>query len=132
MASLCTEQAVQEFLLERGGRVQQMELNDHFLSLCRENVQSKEGVDREVLKRIVDNVGFVKVENGVKFVCLKTEGSTECVMRTEADGHEHAECNGNIPETLDYNCDNGNPGQEHQTGKAYAIAIGIILSIVPF
>uniref|UniRef100_A0A3Q3C2F4 Sosondowah ankyrin repeat domain family member C n=1 Tax=Haplochromis burtoni TaxID=8153 RepID=A0A3Q3C2F4_HAPBU len=65
-------QAVQEFLSERGGRVQQMELIDHFLSL---NEQSKEGVDREVLKSIVDSVGFVKVENGVKFVCLNSEGS---------------------------------------------------------
>uniref|UniRef100_A0AAQ5YVZ8 SOWAHA-C winged helix-turn-helix domain-containing protein n=1 Tax=Amphiprion ocellaris TaxID=80972 RepID=A0AAQ5YVZ8_AMPOC len=93
MASRCTEQAVHEFLLERGGRVQQMELIDHFLSLREENDQLKEGVDREVLKRIVDSVGFVKVEDGVKFVCLSSEGSAESVMRSDADGHDHAECN---------------------------------------
>uniref|UniRef100_A0A3P8T1Q2 Sosondowah ankyrin repeat domain family member C n=1 Tax=Amphiprion percula TaxID=161767 RepID=A0A3P8T1Q2_AMPPE len=95
MASRCTEQAVHEFLLERGGRVQQMELIDHFLSLREENDQLKEGVDREVLKRIVDSVGSVKVEDGVKFVCLSSEGSAESVMRSDADGHDHAECNGN-------------------------------------
>lgn len=111
MASRCTEQAVQEFLSERGGRVQQMELIDHFLSL---NDQSKESVDREVLKNIVDSVGFVKVENGVKFVCLNSEGSGESVMRTDAVSHDGAECNGNIQETLDNNCVNGN----HKGGEA--------------
>lgn len=121
MASRCTEQAVHEFLSERGGRVQQMELIDHFLSL---NDQSKEGVDRKVLKSIVDSVGFVKVEDGVKFVCLASEGS-ESVMRTDADGHDGAECNGNIQETLDNNRVNGN----HEGGEAGeedgAIVIGV-------
>ncbi|XP_023149984.2 ankyrin repeat domain-containing protein SOWAHC [Amphiprion ocellaris] len=116
MASRCTEQAVHEFLLERGGRVQQMELIDHFLSLREENDQLKEGVDREVLKRIVDSVGFVKVEDGVKFVCLSSEGSAESVMRSDADGHDHAECNGNIQERLDNNYVNGNPENTQQTG----------------
>ncbi|XP_040913659.1 ankyrin repeat domain-containing protein SOWAHC [Toxotes jaculatrix] len=115
MASQCTEQAVQEFLMERGGRVQQMELIDHFLSVLGGNDQSKKGVDREVLKRIVDNVGLVKVENGVKFVCLKTEGSAESVMCTDADGYNQAECNGNIQETL-VNGVNGNPDNGDQTG----------------
>ncbi|GLD59962.1 ankyrin repeat domain-containing protein SOWAHC-like protein [Lates japonicus] len=115
MASQCTEQAVHEFLMERGGRVQQMELIDHFLSVLGENDQSKEGVDREALKRVVDNVGFVKVENGVKFVCLKTEGRAESVMRADADGYDQAECNGNIQETLDNNV-NGNPDNGDQTG----------------
>uniref|UniRef100_A0A8C3B0E2 Sosondowah ankyrin repeat domain family member C n=1 Tax=Cyclopterus lumpus TaxID=8103 RepID=A0A8C3B0E2_CYCLU len=107
MASPCTEQTVQEFLMERGGRVQQMELTDHFLSVSGEIDHSKEGVDREALKCIVDNVGFVKVENGVTFVCLNTEGSAESVMRTDTGGHDHAECNGNIQETLDNNYVNG-------------------------
>ncbi|XP_056245268.1 ankyrin repeat domain-containing protein SOWAHC [Seriola aureovittata] len=115
MASQCTEQAVQEFLMERGGRVQQMELIDHFLSGLGENDQSKGEVDLDVLKRIVDNVGFVKVENGVKFVCLNTEGSAGSVMRADADGYDQAECNGNIQETLD-NSVNGNPDNGHQTG----------------
>uniref|UniRef100_A0A8C4DJG1 Sosondowah ankyrin repeat domain family member C n=1 Tax=Dicentrarchus labrax TaxID=13489 RepID=A0A8C4DJG1_DICLA len=91
MASQCTEQAVHEFLMERGGRVPQMELIDHFLSVLGKNDQSKESVEREMLTRIVDNVGFVKVENGVTFVCLKAEGSEVSVMRTDTDGHDHAE-----------------------------------------
>ncbi|XP_070694766.1 ankyrin repeat domain-containing protein SOWAHC [Pempheris klunzingeri] len=118
MASQCTEQAVQEFLMERGGRVQQMELIDHFLSIWEKNDQSKEAADREVLKRVVDSVGFVKVENGVKFVCLNSEGSAESMMRTDTDGHDHAECNGNIQETVDNNCVNGNPENGEQTGAS--------------
>uniref|UniRef100_A0A8C6Q8D1 Sosondowah ankyrin repeat domain family member C n=1 Tax=Nothobranchius furzeri TaxID=105023 RepID=A0A8C6Q8D1_NOTFU len=117
MASPCTEQAVQEFLLEKGGRVQQMELIDHFTSLCGFDEQSNEEVDRDVLKRIVDSVGFVKVENGVKFVCLKTEGSVESVMRSDADSHDHAECNGNVQDTLDNKHVYGNPENGDQTAR---------------
>ncbi|XP_029348748.1 ankyrin repeat domain-containing protein SOWAHC [Echeneis naucrates] len=114
MASQCTEQAVQEFLMERGGRVQQMELIDHFLSGSGENDPSKEAVNRDLLKRIVDDVCFVKLENGVKFVCLDPEGSAESVMRADADGHDQEECNGNT-QTPDKS-DNGNPGHGGQTG----------------
>lgn len=131
MASQCTEQAVQEFLMERGGRVQQMELIDHFLSILGGNDQSNEGVDREALKSVVDNVGFVKVEDGVKFVYLNTEGSAESVMRADTDGHEHAECNGNIQETLDdNNYVNGNPDTGDQTGERCALRVGLGLLFV--
>uniref|UniRef100_A0A8D3BQK8 Sosondowah ankyrin repeat domain family member C n=1 Tax=Scophthalmus maximus TaxID=52904 RepID=A0A8D3BQK8_SCOMX len=93
MASRCTEQAVREFLMERGGRVQQMELIDHFLSAVGGKDQSKEGVDREQLERVVDNVGLVKVENGVKFVCLNAERSAESLVRADhAHGCDQAEC----------------------------------------
>ncbi|XP_029315642.1 ankyrin repeat domain-containing protein SOWAHC [Cottoperca gobio] len=125
MASQCTEQAVQEFLMERGGRVQQMELIDHFLSVSGQNDQSKEVVDREVLKRIVDNVGIVKVENGVTFVCLNTEGSAESVMRPNTADHDHAECNGNIQETLDNNYVNGNADNRDQTGASSSLAASL-------
>ncbi|XP_068427940.1 ankyrin repeat domain-containing protein SOWAHC [Clinocottus analis] len=125
MASPCTEQTVQEFLMENGGRVQQMELIDHFLSVSGEIDQSKEAVHREALKRIVDNVGFVKVENGVTFVCLNTEGSAESVMRTDTGGHDHAECNGNIPETLDNNYVNGNPDTGDQTEATSSLAASL-------
>ena len=117
MASQRTDQAVQEFLMERGGRVQQMELIDHFLSASGQNDQSEEEVDREVLKRIVDGVGVVKVEDGVQFVCLNREGSAESVMRADTGGHDHAECNGNIREALDNNYVNGNPDNRDQTGE---------------
>lgn len=118
MASKCTEQAVQEFLMERGGRVQQMELIDHFLSDCGRNDHSTEGLDCEALKRVVESVGFVKVEDGVKFVCLNGEGNAGSVMRAGTDGRNHEECNGNIHETLhDSNCVNGNPDNTAQAGE---------------
>uniref|UniRef100_A0A667Z281 Sosondowah ankyrin repeat domain family member C n=1 Tax=Myripristis murdjan TaxID=586833 RepID=A0A667Z281_9TELE len=91
MASQCTEQAVLEFLMERGGRVQQMELIDHFQSIRGSNEPSGETVD---LKRIVDSVASVTLENGVKFVCLKVDGGVDAGMRTDADGHEPAERRG--------------------------------------
>ncbi|KAK1903391.1 Ankyrin repeat domain containing protein SOWAHC [Dissostichus eleginoides] len=125
MASQRTEQAVQEFLMERGGRVQQMELIDHFLSASGQNDQSEEEVDREVLKRIVDSVGVVKVEDGVKFVCLNPEGSAESVMRADTGGHDHAECNGNIREALDNNYVNGNPDNREQTGASTSLAASL-------
>ncbi|KAK5861293.1 hypothetical protein PBY51_022700 [Eleginops maclovinus] len=125
MASQYTEQAVQEFLMERGGRVQQMELIDHFLPASGQNDQSNEEVDREVLKRIVDNVGVVKVEDGVKFVCLNTEGSAGSVMRADTGGHDHAECNGNISEALDNNQVNGNPNNRDQTGASNSLAASL-------
>lgn len=118
MASKCTEQAVQEFLLERGGRVRQMELIDHFVSLPACNDQSNGGLDGEVLGRIVDSVGFVAVENGDKFVCLNAAPG----VRSEADGHDEAECNGNIQdqESLDNKHVNGNPeNTAGQTGEAH-------------
>ncbi|XP_054471023.1 ankyrin repeat domain-containing protein SOWAHC [Anoplopoma fimbria] len=125
MASPCTEQSVQEFLMERGGRVQQMELMDHFLSVSRKNDQSKEGVDGEALKSIVDNVGFVEVENDVTFVCLNPEGSAESVVRADTGGRDHAECNGNIQETLDNHCVNGNPDTGEQTGATSSMAASL-------
>ncbi|XP_033990199.1 ankyrin repeat domain-containing protein SOWAHC [Trematomus bernacchii] len=125
MASQRTDQAVQEFLMERGGRVQQMELIDHFLSASGQNDQSEEEVDREVLKRIVDGVGVVKVEDGVTFVCLNPEGSAESVMRADTGDHDHAECNGNIREALDNNYVNGNPDNRDQTGASTSLAASL-------
>ncbi|KAK2839644.1 hypothetical protein Q5P01_013384 [Channa striata] len=120
MASQCTEQAVLEFLMERGGRVQQMELIDHFLSERGGHDQSKEELDRVALTHIVDNVGCVKVENGVKFVCLNTGGNAKSVMCSDAGGHGPAECNGNIQETVDNSCDNGDG-----TGESSPLAAGL-------
>ncbi|KAF7663264.1 hypothetical protein LDENG_00214550 [Lucifuga dentata] len=110
MASPFTEQAVLEFLMERGGRVQQMELIDHFLSPCEKHDPSGEALNLEALKGILDTVASVSVENGEKIVCLKVDS----VMRVDAD---HAECNGNIRETPD-SCVNGNPDNGEETGTA--------------
>ncbi|XP_014890597.1 ankyrin repeat domain-containing protein SOWAHC [Poecilia latipinna] len=114
----CTMQAVHEFLLEKGGRVRQMELIDHFTAPCGSNDPQKEGAGWELLSGIVDSVGFVEVENGVKFVCLNGEGCEESVMRKDADGHVDAECNGNIQETLDNKQVNGNPDEDGEPAEA--------------
>lgn len=91
-----------------------MELIDHFSSTWGgEDDPSREEVDREVLTRIVNAVGTVKVENGVKFVCVTSERG---VMRADAENGDHAECNGNIRETPD-NRVNGNPDNGDQTGE---------------
>ena len=97
-----------------------MELIDHFLSILEENDPSKEEVDRETLKRIVDVVGFVNVEDGVKFVCLSGELTAESVMRTDAESNDHVESNGN-GNLQDNDCDNGNADNREQTGAGYRI-----------
>ncbi|KAM4609398.1 ankyrin repeat domain-containing protein SOWAHC [Polymixia lowei] len=137
MASECTEQTVLEFLMERGGRVKQMELIDHFESIWK-NDSSKETMDRETLRRVVDGVASVTLENGVKFVCLKMDS----VMRTDTNGHD-GECNGNgvsaddspLSKTCDPtvsisdasgNCVNGNPNiREGDTGARKPLTPGL-------
>ncbi|XP_068185838.1 ankyrin repeat domain-containing protein SOWAHC [Antennarius striatus] len=123
MAFQCTEQAVQEFLVKRGGRVQQMELIDHFLSICGGNEKSDEALDHEVLKCVVDSVGFVKVENGVKFVCLNADDCVGSVMRADTGGHDYAECNGNIQEALDNNHINAN--NTAAPGESTSLAVSL-------
>lgn len=115
-----------EFLKDRGGSVQQIELIDHFLSDCVENESSEDEERREILRRIVDTVGFVKVEDGVKFVCLNSESSAESVMRSgsDADGQPRTECNGNIHFV------NGNPGNGQQTGESDKPTVSISLQIM--
>lgn len=92
MASECTEEAVLEFLTNRGGMVRHMDLTDHF-ELIRKNYPSQNTLYPETLKRIVDSIAIVKLEDGVKFVCLKNDcmGS---VKRTDSNGHD-GECKGN-------------------------------------
>ncbi|CAB1328746.1 unnamed protein product [Coregonus sp. 'balchen'] len=91
MATDCTEQAVLEFLMEKGGVVKHMDLLDHFESVWKSD-SSKKTLFNERLNRHVDSVAFIKLEDGVKFVCLK-ENSTSSVMRT--DPGNDGECNGN-------------------------------------
>lgn len=118
MATKCTEQAVHDFLMERGGRVQQMELIEHFLSVCGRNDQAKEGLGSEALERVIESVGFVKVEGGVKFVCINSDGSAGSVMRADTGGHIHEECNGNVHEMVDdSNYVNGNHDNTAQAGE---------------
>lgn len=91
-----------------------MELIDHFLSDCGGETGPSEV--EEMVRGIVDTVGLVKVEDGVKFVCLKSENSDdgEVMMRSGSDAHgqPHSECNGNIHFV------NGNHDNEQQTGQS--------------
>ncbi|XP_036396817.1 ankyrin repeat domain-containing protein SOWAHC [Megalops cyprinoides] len=91
MATECTQEAVLQFLTERGGRVKNVELIDHF-KLILPSDPGKKALVKEKFKGYVDNVAFVKLENGVKFVCLKKKyrGSVRRIGE-KGDG----ECNGN-------------------------------------
>ncbi|XP_077435836.1 ankyrin repeat domain-containing protein SOWAHC [Vanacampus margaritifer] len=118
MASPCTVQAVHDFLMERGGRVQQMELIDHFAATW--GGGSDPLKEEEDLKRVVDTLGVVEVESGVNYVRLKEGCVARTVTRVDADNHEHAtECNGNVHETPDNNnLVSGNPDNKQQTGAS--------------
>lgn len=70
MAVECSQEAVLNFLLERGGRVKNTELVDHFKAGFPNEPKQKAAV-RERFKNYVDSMAFVKTENGVKYVCLK-------------------------------------------------------------
>uniref|UniRef100_A0A674F6D1 Sosondowah ankyrin repeat domain family Cb n=1 Tax=Salmo trutta TaxID=8032 RepID=A0A674F6D1_SALTR len=72
MATECTQEAVVQFLTERGGRVKKQEFIDSFKAVFPEDHDQK-AIVREKFKGYVDNVAFVKLENGVKCVCLKNK-----------------------------------------------------------
>lgn len=70
MASECTQESVLDFLLENGGRVKHKDLVAHF-KVCLGGENTKRAVLKERFKRFVDNIAYVKQENGEKVVCLK-------------------------------------------------------------
>lgn len=70
MTTELTQEVVLQFLTERGGRVRNMELLDYFKPVFPDDPETK-AVVRGLFKSYVDNVAFVKMDNGVKFVCLK-------------------------------------------------------------
>ncbi|XP_049584633.1 ankyrin repeat domain-containing protein SOWAHC [Syngnathus scovelli] len=86
-ASPCTVEAVQEFLMERGGRVQQMELIDHFAARWGAGSDPLKG--EEALRRAVDALGVVEVESGVQYVRLNEDCSARSVTRLDRDGNVH-------------------------------------------
>ncbi|KAI4895312.1 hypothetical protein NFI96_010237 [Prochilodus magdalenae] len=69
MAKECTQESVLEFLIGKGGRVRNKELTDHFKVFF--NGEKDSNVVKESFKRFVDNVAYVKQENGEKVVYLK-------------------------------------------------------------
>ncbi|XP_076159438.1 ankyrin repeat domain-containing protein SOWAHA-like [Alosa pseudoharengus] len=70
MATDCTQETVLRFLMERGGTVKNLELIDHFKAVLTSDPNNKDMM-KDAFKMHVDNVAFVKLENGTKYVCLK-------------------------------------------------------------
>ncbi|XP_041115169.1 ankyrin repeat domain-containing protein SOWAHC-like [Polyodon spathula] len=87
MATECTQDAVLQFLTERGGKVRNVDLIDQFKPLIL-NDPAKKALAKERFKEFVDTVGFVKVENDVKYVCLKKKYRDTLKQRVgkKADG----------------------------------------------
>lgn len=76
MAAECTEEAILNFMKDRGGRAKNADLIEHFRHIFPEEREKKAAV-RELFKKCVDSVAFVKAENGVKYVCLKKKFRNE-------------------------------------------------------
>ncbi|XP_070786955.1 ankyrin repeat domain-containing protein SOWAHC-like [Enoplosus armatus] len=100
MATECTQEAILDFLRERGGRVKNTDLIGQFKAVFPEEPGEKAAV-RQKFKNYVDNIAFVKTESGVKHVCLKKKfrgsekgrrGSTETeAARRYPAGSERAD-----------------------------------------
>ncbi|XP_036425902.1 ankyrin repeat domain-containing protein SOWAHC-like [Colossoma macropomum] len=100
MASDCTQETVLRFLTERGGRVKNVDLIEHFRSAI-PTEPGKKAAAREAFKRYVDSVAVVKVDNGEKYVCLKkkfrgwrSEGTRD---GREQDGGAVKHATGTVP-----------------------------------
>ncbi|KAM3857248.1 ankyrin repeat domain-containing protein SOWAHC-like [Diretmus argenteus] len=70
MATDCSQEAILSFLTERGGRVKNTDLTDRFKAAFPHEPEQRAAA-RDRFKRYVDNVAFVSVDGGVKFVCLR-------------------------------------------------------------
>lgn len=85
MATECSQEEVLQFLTDRGGRVKNLELIDYFKCVFPTDPEKK-AVIRESFKGFVDNIAFVKIENGVKFVCLRKKyRGVKCVEKDTRD-----------------------------------------------
>lgn len=70
MATECTQETVLRFLTERGGRVKNADLINHFRPFISTDPERKAAL-KGVFKSYVDSVAVVKEENGEKYVCLR-------------------------------------------------------------
>uniref|UniRef100_A0A3B5AH42 Ankyrin repeat domain-containing protein SOWAHC-like n=1 Tax=Stegastes partitus TaxID=144197 RepID=A0A3B5AH42_9TELE len=66
----CTQEAILSYLREKGGKVRNTDLIEHFKEVFPEEPEKKAAV-RQSFKNYVDNVAFVKTEDGVKYVNLR-------------------------------------------------------------
>ncbi|KAM9334098.1 ankyrin repeat domain-containing protein SOWAHC-like [Symphorus nematophorus] len=94
MAADCnvTQEAILEFLKEKGGKVKNTDLIEHFKAVFPEEPEKKAAV-RNVFKNYVDNIAFVKAESGVKYVCLKKKfrGSVKEQKNSSVNGTKETE-----------------------------------------
>ncbi|XP_008304007.1 ankyrin repeat domain-containing protein SOWAHC-like [Stegastes partitus] len=82
----CTQEAILSYLREKGGKVRNTDLIEHFKEVFPEEPEKKAAV-RQSFKNYVDNVAFVKTEDGVKYVNLrkKFHVSLRDNLRTEEE-----------------------------------------------
>lgn len=71
MAGELTQQSVLGFLKERGGKVTNAELLEHFGAALSAEEPRQKAAARRAFKSFVDTVAVVKTERGVKHVCVK-------------------------------------------------------------
>ncbi|XP_066497485.1 ankyrin repeat domain-containing protein SOWAHC [Hoplias malabaricus] len=86
MTEECSQGSVLKFLIEKGGCVRNKELTDHFKVFHSGRAEKDRTVVRETFNRIVDNIAYVKQENGDTMVCLKKKYME---MKTIKDGEGH-------------------------------------------
>ncbi|KAL0190096.1 hypothetical protein M9458_012794 [Cirrhinus mrigala] len=90
MATECSQEAVLDFIQERGGRVKNVDLTDHFRATIPKDPALKQ-VAREAFKRYVDSVAYVKEENGEKYVCLKKRFRKSSASNKKSDRNSPAD-----------------------------------------
>ncbi|XP_071320760.1 ankyrin repeat domain-containing protein SOWAHC-like [Trachinotus anak] len=70
MAADFSQEALLAFVRQRGGRVRTTDLTEHFRAAFPEEPGGRAAA-RERFKSYVDNIAFVKAEDGEKYVCLR-------------------------------------------------------------
>ncbi|XP_044043801.1 ankyrin repeat domain-containing protein SOWAHC-like [Siniperca chuatsi] len=89
MAAECTQEAILDFVKEKGGKVKNTDLIEQFKAVFPEEPEKKAAA-RERFKSYVDGIAFVKTESGVKYVCLKKKfrGSVKQQSSSVSSGTE--------------------------------------------
>lgn len=93
MAVECSQEAILNFLRERGGRVKNAEFVEHFKAVFPSDPKLKAEV-RELFKSYVDTVAFVKTDDGVKYVCLKKKFREESSLKDEKGSENSGQVSG--------------------------------------
>ncbi|KAK7893178.1 hypothetical protein WMY93_022330 [Mugilogobius chulae] len=90
MALTCSQEDVLNFLKEKGGRVPNAELVEHFKSVFPSDPKEKAAA-RELFKSHVDGVAYVKSDMGVKYVCLKKKFRKESLDLEQEKAKQRSE-----------------------------------------